>query len=536
MKQLFTLLFVVLVSQFTFGQTCGHTDYTWTSQTEIDNFVTTYGGGGCSQIDGDLYITGASINDLSGLTFITEITGYLYIRSTNLTDLTGLENLTTLGTFLYLQSNNSLLNIDGLQNLTSFNSNIQLRYNNNLTSIVGLSGITQATAISLEYNPNIATLNGLHNIASPDVQISITGSDALVDLTGLDAITSASSISIYTNDNLASLDGLDNLTTTANLYIDRNFALANVDALSNLTQVDGSFYFHDAPTLTDISFITCTVEGINFSNLGITDLGGISASNNELDFLYINFVPSLTDISALNGLETVNGDLEIWSTLLASLAGFEDLTSISGDATISNNSVLTDVSQFDNVLYLGEDLVVGSNSSLSECCVFQNFISGNGFIGGSINIVGNDTNCISIPEVITYCNTTYADSDGDGVPDSTDNCASESNPNQEDTDGDGIGNPCDNCPDTANASQTDTDGDGIGDDCETAAGTTGSGVGGVGINTTTPNTLLEVADGDIFINNIHRGVIMKSASGNCFRYQPDDSGKLVSKQITCPDN
>lgn len=39
-----------------------------------------------------------------------------------------------------------------------------------------------------------------------------------------------------------------------------------------------------------------------------------------------------------------------------------------------------------------------------------------------------------------------ADSDGDGVLDATDNCASQANPDQVDNDGDGKGNACDACP------------------------------------------------------------------------------------------
>jgi PKD repeat protein len=38
------------------------------------------------------------------------------------------------------------------------------------------------------------------------------------------------------------------------------------------------------------------------------------------------------------------------------------------------------------------------------------------------------------------------DSDDDGIPDSTDNCINDHNPNQSDTDNDGIGDVCDNCP------------------------------------------------------------------------------------------
>ena len=74
---------------------------------------------------------------------------------------------------------------------------------------------------------------------------------------------------------------------------------------------------------------------------------------------------------------------------------------------------------------------------------------------------------------------TPVDSDGDGVPDASDNCPNASNPGQGDLDGDGIGDACDgdrdgdgvtnvidNCPNTANANQADLDGDGIGNVCD----------------------------------------------------------------------
>lgn len=39
-----------------------------------------------------------------------------------------------------------------------------------------------------------------------------------------------------------------------------------------------------------------------------------------------------------------------------------------------------------------------------------------------------------------------ADTDGDGIPDSSDNCPTTANPDQADSDGDGIGDACDPCP------------------------------------------------------------------------------------------
>ena len=58
------------------------------------------------------------------------------------------------------------------------------------------------------------------------------------------------------------------------------------------------------------------------------------------------------------------------------------------------------------------------------------------------------------------------DSDGDGVPDSRDNCPQVSNANQLNNDDDRRGDLCDNCISTTNNNQSDLDGDGEGDVCD----------------------------------------------------------------------
>jgi hypothetical protein len=58
------------------------------------------------------------------------------------------------------------------------------------------------------------------------------------------------------------------------------------------------------------------------------------------------------------------------------------------------------------------------------------------------------------------------DSDGDGVPNTTDNCPNTANANQADADHDGFGDVCDNCPNAANTGQQDADHDGAGDACD----------------------------------------------------------------------
>jgi len=86
------------------------------------------------------------------------------------------------------------------------------------------------------------------------------------------------------------------------------------------------------------------------------------------------------------------------------------------------------------------------------------------------------------------------DSDGDGIPDSQDNCPTAFNPGQEDSDGDGIGDVCDNCPFTPNPGQEDSNGNSIGDACDlviTVTNTNDSGPGSL------RQALADATDGDL---------------------------------------
>lgn len=92
----------------------------------------------------------------------------------------------------------------------------------------------------------------------------------------------------------------------------------------------------------------------------------------------------------------------------------------------------------------------------------------------------DDSDVMYLQSVESFQNETYReqDSDGDGVPERSDNCVSEPNTDQRDVNGNGIGDVCDdfdrdgliqskdNCPNIPNARQEDTDGDGIGDVCD----------------------------------------------------------------------
>ena len=105
-------------------------------------------------------------------------------------------------------------------------------------------------------------------------------------------------------------------------------------------------------------------------------------------------------------------------------------------------------------------------------------------IGETINITLNVTTNTTTPGIITnyatVCSDTLdplpgnnlanedttiiLDTDGDGIPDSSDNCPNNYNPDQTDTDGDGFGDACDICPGYDDS--IDTDHDGLPDGCD----------------------------------------------------------------------
>jgi hypothetical protein len=61
-------------------------------------------------------------------------------------------------------------------------------------------------------------------------------------------------------------------------------------------------------------------------------------------------------------------------------------------------------------------------------------------------------------------------------------------------------------------------------------------IGNVGIGTTAPKARLQVADGDIYISDIEKGIIMKSPDGQCWRGVLNDSGILSFSSIDCPES
>lgn len=62
-----------------------------------------------------------------------------------------------------------------------------------------------------------------------------------------------------------------------------------------------------------------------------------------------------------------------------------------------------------------------------------------------------------------------------------------------------------------------------------------SNIGYVGIGTENPVSRVQVTDGDVYIEDIDNGVIMKSPNGTCWRLTINDDGSVKTTSISCPN-
>jgi hypothetical protein len=192
------------------------------NQTQVDNFQTTYGGGGtCDTITRDLIIEGGPFTNLFGLASIVSITGDLQILRSSVDSLEGLSNLANIGGILHIESQLPPLfsNLNELSSLTSLDG-LDIEDTNYLYSLSGLSVLANLRTIRI-FNARILTnLTGLppgpwtnqaglskgsavDQVAQPAglymiESISISGCDELQTLEGLSAVSGLRSLGLLT--------------------------------------------------------------------------------------------------------------------------------------------------------------------------------------------------------------------------------------------------------------------------------------------------------------------------------------------------
>ena len=117
MKKL-SFIAVILIFGFVsaFSQPCLPEGITFNTQAQIDNFQINHPN--CTEIEGDVEISGDDITNLNGLNVLTSIGGWLYVMENDfLTSLTGLDNLTSIGGWIRIEESASLTSLTGLDSI-----------------------------------------------------------------------------------------------------------------------------------------------------------------------------------------------------------------------------------------------------------------------------------------------------------------------------------------------------------------------------------------------------------------------------------
>ena len=396
---------------------------TLSSQAAVDTF-------NCTEVTGDLRISGGDIADLTPLAGLTSV-GFLGIEANPvLGSLAGLEDLTFGNLFIYIRDNDALTSLVGLEGLTSIFS-LDIENNDALTSLAGLDNVTSIGVSGLRIGDDdaLTSLAGLDDIRAVGGRgLFIQGNDALTSLAGLeslavvngggcicgggfnieynnaltslDALESLASVerfNIQGNTALTSLAGLESLTAVGSLSVGGNAALTSLVGLEGLTSVSLSIF--DNPVLTSLVGLEglTSLEGLEIrSNAALTSLAGLEnvTAVGGLGLLNIQGNVALRSLDALESLTSVGGLLVGDNDALTSLAGLEGLTSVGGHDDsffglyVYDNDALTSLAGLENVTSsVAGEVVISRNPALASLEGLENIAS----IGIDLSIDENGT-------------------------------------------------------------------------------------------------------------------------------------------------
>jgi len=175
-------------------------------------------------------------------------------------------------------------------------------------------------------------------------------------------------------------------------------------------------------------------------------------------------VNSPNSVSFSTGNNTANGYIAKWTGVTAADGSFSVTAEHDAGYGGSKGYAMTSIMLQQFILDSDGDGVPNDSDNCPDTYnPDQNDIDMDG-TGDECDGCPNDAN--KIDPGYCGCGVSDIDSDTDGTPDCNDNCPDVNNPDQNDVDIDDVGDKCDNCPDTYNPNQVDTDGDNIGDECE----------------------------------------------------------------------
>ncbi|WP_452226444.1 DUF7619 domain-containing protein [Lacinutrix cladophorae] len=359
-----------------------------------------------------------------GFEVLTSLTNGLHISYNDaLLNVNGFDALTSLGGGLFVYANNALLHLNAFNNIQSIGGDVTIgttfqdATNNSLSSLPFQQLQTIGGDLNIAVNGALVDLSGFNALQTINGHLDIEVNHAMTDISGFNMLTSVGNgtgedyigLALRYNESLQYISGFNALETIDDgLLILTNGALEGITGFQNVAIINDYLFINENDALTDITgFGSLTTingdlrlgiwENSSYNsngNLALTSLAGLESLNTITGDLYIVSNPSLLDVDALSGLNTIGGILNIegfegeGNGALQNLNGLSALSNIGGDILINNNNSLVaigglsliteangrlaitgnasllDLTGLDNLTYVEEDLSVLNNPSL----------------------------------------------------------------------------------------------------------------------------------------------------------------------------
>jgi len=369
-------------------------DLVFASQAEIDAFPANYPA--CTQITGNITISGADITNLFGLAAIESITGTLLIENNPaLNALNGLSALTSVGA-LHIRSNAALGSLAGLGGLTSAGSSIQI-INNPLLQECEIQAVCNMLSTQPQNVLVYGNADGCANLAQVfdacGILSTCPGNITFTTQAAIDAfptdypgcVAIPGNVEIYGSD-ITNLDGLSGLISIGGGLIIQATSLNDLNGLESLTSIGSHLSIRNNNLLASLSGLDALIGVINSIEI------------------YGNSV-----LANLSGLEGISGVFYLYivdNTALIDLTGLGGLTSV-GSLIIGNNSSLTSLAELSALTSIGWSLNISNNSSLWQCEIDAvcNFLVTQ---PANVSIFGNSSGCANTAQVQAACGITIS--------------------------------------------------------------------------------------------------------------------------------
>ena len=522
------------------------------------NFIRTKGFENIEVIESDLIFNSTSIDSIGGFRKLRKIGGNFKISFLNESFESTLPYLDTVKSnidFVNLYGFKSkfkaLKFVGGLNNRIYALDNSVMLILNKVDTIFGeLSIISQSQEELLGFD-SLKVIKGRLQIQSSN----------LTKLSGFNNLIEAESIFISNNSFLNSVEGFVSLISLKGFNINNNAFLGDLNALNENLIVENTFFIHDNPFLS-VCNIASVCNSIRRNSAYITNNGSqcsdiVTVSNAcgpapDQDNDGINdFIDNCKTISNPDQKDS-NYDGQGDKCDCDSDSDGDGIMDCNDNCPTEQNPDQVDT----NINGIGDicDCVSDSDNDFRPDC-FDN-CPANYNPTQDINActdTDNDGVFDDVDNCINIANADQADdnnngigniceppdADGDGISDEMDNCLNVYNPSQGDCNLNGVGDVCDfqdfdcdgvadsqdNCPTNYNPTQIDLNGNMIGDACEDFPK--------MGFGTDNPKAGYQFSNGDIYIENPEKGIIMRDNTGNCFRLTIKN-GQIKTTAILCP--